>query len=234
MQRFGLLALVLVVGCGGAAKDELRTVTDDEPGATPKAGTEPEPVSAVPSDASFESIGAVDLANGDPMVPGGGFFWRFGEGNWFLDFADASHRDAEPVELDPPRGDSYLGRGVVSGDPVFAADLWAQLQHPEGRPLDLSAYAGIAFWARLTGSRGEIVVGFDARGEFFRVDEPARFKTVKIEASDEWQQFVLRFDESGVDPTAIASFDFVVGTLSDPYELWIDDLALVCDGPCPE
>jgi hypothetical protein len=52
---------------------------------------------------------------------------------------------------------------------------------------------------------------------------------------DDFHDGVLSGASSGqpLALTAITSFDFVVGLGAESFDLWIDDLALLCRGACP-
>jgi hypothetical protein len=164
------------------------------------------------------------------------FFWGSPNstrlGNWFVSWSDGSTKDAGIAVIDPPRGDSQKAREIKSGQAGRSADLWAQLDHPTGRAIDLSGYQGVAFWARLTGGGGELVVAIDdgsgaggtASSKASAGDPPFPAQTVAV--SEGWQQFVLRFQDFGIQPTAVASIDFVVAGGTETFDLWIDDLAL--------
>ena len=186
----------------------------------------------------FEMIDDMeDHMDGRPTAPlPSTFFWGSPSpthiGNWFVSWSDGSTKDAEISVIDPPRGDSRKAREIESGQPGRSADLWAQLDHPSGRAIDLSGYRGMAFWARLTGGGGNLVVALDdgsgagrtAASKARAGDPPFPAQTVPV--SEGWQHFVLRFEDFGVQPTAVASIDFVVAGGTDTFDLWIDDLAL--------
>jgi len=111
-----------------------------------------------------------------------------------------------------------------------AVDLWAQLNHPQGNGVDLSAYAGVSFWARLDSPSGELIVAFGANGQFSMV---ALVPEKAVSVSGDWAQFLVRFDDVKLDRTSVSSIDFVVGGSGEPLGLWVDDLGLLCQGSCP-
>jgi hypothetical protein len=186
----------------------------------------------------FEMVDDMEAhTDGRPTAPlPSTFFWGSPNatriGNWFVSWSDGSTKDAETAVIDPPRNDSRKAREIKSGQAGRSADLWAQLDHPSGRAIDLSGYRGVAFWARLTGGAGKLVVAIDNGSGAGRTavskaragDPPFPAQTVSV--SDEWQQFVLPFEDFGIQPTGVASVDFVVAGDAETFDLWIDDLAL--------
>ncbi len=141
-------------------------------------------------------------------------------GNWFVSSPDGSTKDVGKPFIEPPRGDSHRAREIRS-DTATSADLWAQLDHPQGREVDLSAYAGLVFWARLTGSGGVLDVALDrlsgGGGAFFKSDVTS-LPTWELSVSEEWQQFTLRFDDLPTPTTGAVSVDFVVPGTAGPFE----------------
>ncbi|HEX5098958.1 MAG TPA: hypothetical protein VFV94_05635, partial [Polyangiaceae bacterium] len=133
-------------------------------------------------------------------------------------------------DIDPPRGDSTKAYRVQDEGRVSGVDLYAQLNHPAGRPVDLSAFAGISFWARLEGSE-QIKVGVNPGLSYFNA--PSDVPTHTLAVSPEWRQFTLRFSEFGADVDGVVSIDFIVGEGGDKFDFWLDDLGMFCDGPCP-
>jgi hypothetical protein len=177
----------------------------------------------------------VDHTDSELAVPeGSGAFWWFGGlGNWFVTAPapDPYTRDATAAEIVPPRGDSTKAYRVEDEGRERGVDLWAQLNHPGGRPMDLSAFAGISFWARLDGSE-QLKVGVNSGVSYF--DAPSDVPTHTVAVSPEWRQYTLRFSELGADVRGVVSFDFIVGEGGDPFDFWLDDLGLFCDGACPQ
>ncbi len=210
-------------------------------GSLPAAGTGAEPAAggtqgeAGAEGASTIAIDDVDHEGGEPTPPvgsSGAFFWLYGLGNWFVmaPAPDAYVHDAQPEEIVPPRGDSTKAYRVQDEGRVDGVDLYAQLNHPEGRAIDLSAFAGISFWARLAGSE-QIKVGVNPGVSYFNA--PSDVPTHTLAVSPEWRQFTLRFSELGADVHGVVSFDFIVGEGGDKFDFWLDDLGIFCDGPCP-
>lgn len=161
------------------------------------------------------------------------FWWLGGLGNWFVTAPapDPYTRDATAAEIVPPRGDSTKAYRVQDEGRDRGVDLWAQLNHPGGRPMDLSAFAGITFWARLDGSE-QLKFALNPGVSYF--DAPSEVPTHALAVSTEWRQFSLRFSELGVDVHAVASFDFIVGEGGDKFDLWVDDVGMFCDAECPQ
>jgi hypothetical protein len=170
-----------------------------------------------------------DMDGNDPRVPvgtvpSGAFYWSHGLGNWFYDM---QHGDAPVADIVPPRGNDTKARHVDG----FAGDgLHCQLDHPFCRPIDLSMFIGITFWAHVTKPGGQLLVS--AMGQCDLLNGEAFSQEMPI--SDVWQQFDLPFarfqqQSSGksFDPHTVTLLDFkIVGIPS--FDLWIDDLALGC------
>jgi len=226
----GHLALFLVSACGGVAAGDKETQGAQPSGGAPSGGAGA-PAETLPAD-QVQVVDDVDHGSSQyPETPPGSsaFFWRGGLGNWFVSASDGSAtRDAKTDEVTPPRGDSTRAYHVSETSAGTVIDLWAELNHPQGTGVDLGAYAGIAFWARLNDSKGALTVAFSAKGRFSNVASAPQ-KVVPVSA--DWKQFVVRFDEVGIDTSAVSSIDFVVE--GAPIELWVDDLALVCRADCP-
>ena len=191
---------------------------------------------ATPPSTTFEMIDDMEEHTyGRPAAPSAStFFWGSPSptriGNWFVSWSDGSTKDAGIAVVDPARADSRKAREIKSGQVGRSADLWAQLDHPAGRPIDLSTYRGVAFWARLTGGSGKLLVAIDD-GSGANASAKARggdppFPAQRLAVSEEWQQFVLRFEDFGLQSNAVTSVDFVVAGDTEAFDLWIDDLAL--------
>jgi hypothetical protein len=170
MSRVAVLfsALLSAGGCGGA--------TERDGGNAVSAGG-----------SSIEVIDDMDNTDGQyPSVPPGStaFFWRGGLGNWFVTTSDGVMHDAAIDEVVPaqPEGDKAC-HASGSGDGV-GVDLWAQLDHPQGRAVDVGDYAGIAFSARLSGVNSALIVAFGASGRFFVDAAGVAQQTLVV--SNEW------------------------------------------------
>jgi len=219
------LSVLFISACGGAA-------TVDTPSDIAGAGAAG--AGAALPDNQIQVVDDVDHAGGQyPPVPSGSsaFFWRGGLGNWFVSRSDGTaFRDASVDSVVPPRGTSTKAYHVSEPNVGTAVDLWAQLNHPAGTGVDLGSYSGLTFWARLSGSSDELTVAFGANGQLSNVASAPQ-KVVSI--SQDWSQFVVHFDDLGFDSSDVSSIDFVVGSLREPLDLWIDDLAFFCRGNCP-
>jgi hypothetical protein len=186
-----------------------------------------------------------------PRPPGGaGFWWPLGPlGNWFLTSAgtdlSAPHGDAMAASIVPPRGESLKARRVQGDGLANGLDLFAQLNHPTQGPVDLRPYSGVSFWARLSSPSGRLIVSL-GHGESFLAAESTQspYFAQSVAVSDQWERFILLFDDfrqgvvsgntSGLPfaTNAIETIDFIVGLNGESFDLWIDDLALLCRGVC--
>jgi hypothetical protein len=226
----GMVAL-LISACGG-----MSAVDQPNPSSQPpdnaRAGAAAAPTDQLP-DGKVEVLDDVDHTDSQyppPRSPAS-FFWRGGLGNWFISTSDGSGtRDASVDDVVPPRGESTKAYHVTQAISGTAVDLWAQLNHLQGTGVDLRSYSGIAFWARLNGSRSQLTVAFGANGRLASIGSTPQ-QVVSI--SQSWTQFVIRFDDLNVDSEAVSSIDFVVEGGNEPVDFWIDDLALICRGDCP-
>lgn len=158
---------------------------------------------------------------------------------------------AEPPS--PPRGKSTRAWHVRSAAGAAGSDLHLEM-HAPGFPHtvypDLSAYAGIAFWARSDSPGQEITLAVvddkvvaSSYDEALRSDKPWFTRRVPLGAS--WRRHIVLFDDlrqpegAGVMPDArlhtgaLWSFHFLAGLDRTGADLWIDDLALLCRGACP-
>ena len=190
----------------------------------------------------FQMIDDMDHATaGYPQLPPGSsaFFWSapssVGIGNWFVSFETGSGRDAHVDVIEPARGTSKKACHLSGSNLARGADLWAQLDHPFGAPVDLGAYAGISFWARLDSISSKLVVAMNNRpgSEFYAASAGASpLPAVTMTVGSEWQHFVIPFEDLGINPTSVVSVDFVAGAGGEPFDVWIDDLALLCRGVC--
>jgi hypothetical protein len=218
--RILYLSILLVSACGGAT-------TDDKPLNVAAAG-------AGAVDNQIQVVDDVDHTGGQyPPVPSGSaaFFWRGGLGNWFVSNSDApASRDASVDDVTPPRGTSTKAYHVSETEAGTPVDLWAQLNHPQGSGVNLGSYSGVTFWARMNGSSGDQTVAVGGNGQLSKVASAPR-KVVSV--SQEWREFVVRFDEVSLDSSAVSSIDFVMGGRTEPIDLWIDDLGFLCRGKCP-
>jgi hypothetical protein len=225
--RILYLLLLSAVACGGAA-----VVDKPTPGSDSNAGAGGA-LGGTPPDDQIQAVDNVGESNGQyPAVPAGSsaFFWRGGLGNWFVSSSDGSYGDAPIADVIPPRGDSQKAYHVLQASPGVVVDLFAQLHHPEGTPVDLSAYAGVSFWARLDSPSGVIAVAFGADGQLSKL---ASVPQKLVSLGGDWAQFLVRFDDVNLDRSAVSSIDFVLDGSSDLRGLWLDELGFLCQGNCP-
>jgi hypothetical protein len=243
-----------VWGCSG----ESRTISrgsfstggsvSGEAGGTATAGTSAAPGdgdgqggrAGAPSDSP--SVAVVDdmdhTDDGYPNLPSGsGFWWGPPDavhlGNWFVSSAGRATTDASIEEIDPPRGQSTRACHVAGANFETGVDLSAELDHPQHRAVDVSAYTGFTFWVKLASPSRNLTVAISTGARYFDAQTnmmplPSRTLTV----SDAWQEIVLTFDEFNLESSDVASIDFVAGEGGEPFDLWVDDLAFLCRGPC--
>jgi hypothetical protein len=168
-----------------------------------------------------------DTSRQHPGLPPGsaGFFWRWGLGNWFIRSSTGISQDANVTDID-----GGVREWQVSGGQGVTVDLWAQLNHPSGTPLDLSPYSGITFEAKLSGAPGPLLVALNANGDFSRVISAA--STQRFAAADDWQAEEMPFPQ-GTDATHITSIDFVIAEGNAPFTLNIRNVGLRCKADCP-
>lgn len=193
----------------------------------------------------------VNLGDGDhaddeaPTIPidsTGGFFWRgcgssgWRLGNWFV--TSDRQLDALSREIDPPRGASTEARGATGANFAAGAVLWVQLDHPRGRSVSLSGCSALSFWARLESPSGRVVVALNggSRGTG-SLDGRSTLPSRTLDVGPDWQEFTLPFESFPIeglstDDLALASIEFFVGDGGESFDLWVDDLALVCSGGC--
>lgn len=175
-----------------------------------------------------ESIG--DDEQTMPASPAG-FFWWAGLGNWFVcALPNKFLGDAHKADIVPPRDDSHQAFRLQGSGQELGEDLWVQLQHPNGGAVDLSAYAGIAFWARLDGASDHLTVGLSPNLPSCSAGSNT---TTDITVPNTWQRFELPFEDFGSDGHAVADIEFIVGAGGGDFDLWVDDLSLLCRAECP-
>ena len=229
---------VTVWGCSGESRIVTRgaagTSAAGRDGDGPRGGAGPAsepPPAAVVDDMDHVNDGYPDLP------PGGGFWWGLPDsvhlGNWFVVSPGHPTTDASIEEISPPRTESTRACHVAGSDFEPGVDLSAELDHPQHRAVDLSAYEGITFWVKLDSPSSKLTVAVSAGPSYFDAEAssaplPSQTLTVK----NEWQQVVLSFEAFGLTTSDIASIDFVAGVGGEPFDLWVDDLAFLCRGPC--
>jgi len=262
-----LCAAVVSASCAG--RDERGTSTHDTVGATTQDAA-PDAVVASATDASgglpptsslFLAIDDMQMHPGVlPPPPTAGFWWMLGPlGNWNIGSAGADPTllgDSPSSDIVPPARASCLqstcwSRHVQADKLASGLDLSAQLKHPQGGAVDLSSFAGIAFWARLASPSGRLIVtlrdGDPSNPYVFLSAESSGspWFAQSLAVSDQWERFILLFDDfhqgviSGnnsrrtLNTAAITNIDFVVGLGGESFDLLIHDLALFCRGVCP-
>lgn len=221
-------------GCGGSvAKTDPggpaagTSTNDPNAGGAGSAGPGQAGMAAAGGSAGARTSEPLDAPDGSyPAVPpgSGAFFWKWGLGNWFVDRADGVHHDAGFEVLDAEKV------WETKSEPGVAADLWAQLEHPSGRAIDLSAYSGISFDARGVGGSASLVVTFNANGDFKTADSASAAQRFALTTT--WQTFQLSFADAG-SGTGIASVDFIFSAPDAAVELQLRQLALRCTAICP-
>jgi hypothetical protein len=148
--------------------------------------------------------------------------------------------------ISPPRGDSTRGAHLHQPGTHLALTL-----HDTTTPadlVDLSAYEGLAFWARSDGPDRTLFVALADPG----VDPTHRFwsdaaagspwPARRLTLSDRWERQVLLFEDvttafldshsRPVDIAAVSGIHFVPPQ-GATVDFWVDDLVLLCRGPCP-
>lgn len=172
------------------------------------------------------------------------------------DMEDGNENVVSPVGLA-----SWFGGGIVNLDPQRqeskraqsgSDDLRLDIHGPkfQAGPLypDLSAYAGVAFWARARSDGETVLVALeDQEVAGFRSYADARasgkpwFET-DVKLSSDWRRHIVLFDDvkqpgqpdKKLRTEAIWSVHFMGGGAQGrSREYWIDDLALLCRGACP-
>jgi hypothetical protein len=192
----------------------------------------------------------IDLGDGDsaddgrPVVPGditAGFFWGgcgdagWRIGNWFV--TSDRQRDAFPRSIEPPRDGSTSARGATGADFAAGVVLWVELDHPWNSAVSLAGCSGMNLWARLESPSGRLVVALNdgTRGSG-ALDGRLALPSKTLEIGPDWQEVELPFDSFPIqavsaDALSLASIEFFVGEGGESFDLWIDDLVLVCSCP---
>lgn len=181
-----------------------------------------------------------DDRHGDaPLVPlpvTASFYWGTGSngtyggwhlGNWFVT-ADRL-LDAPSRQLDPPRDGGVWARGVSGRGRPEGVVLWVQLDHPYNRAVDVRGCSTVHFWARLDSSSGQLTVGLnDGARPSGTFDGRPLLVSRELSVGGEWKEFTLPFESFPFGGSTLTSIEFLVGQGGEPFDLWIDDLALVC------
>jgi hypothetical protein len=228
----------LLVACGGRADGQRSSTTAggaDSGGASGSAAGAGAGGSRAPVLNDFDNEHSSEPGRPVPPTPAA-FIWGTGNGhhigNWFL--TTDTLRDAEPVAIVPPRGDSTHARRAKGSGFASGAVLWAQLEHPLGRAVDLRPASGITFWSRLEGADSTLTVSLNdgARGAG-SLEGRAALPSVVVAVDQEWRQLTVPFgDFEQADIAQVCSVEFFVGNGGGSFDLWIDDLSLLCPEPC--
>jgi hypothetical protein len=220
-----------VTACGGTVSkpDAHPSATPAEGGAETGGGGAPGTAPA-PSGSTSAPLGGPGLE--DPATDfGGAFLWRQGLGNWFVSVPPSMTTEAQGEVVDGAKVWSGL-----SGEGEWL-DLWAQLNHPSGGAVDLGAYSGISFEARLQAVRevastggspkGDLTIAFDAQGDIAKAAPERPFLV-----DETWQSYRLEFSFDAADFSRIASIDFFAHCAAPPFELQLRNVALQCEDTC--
>ena len=195
---------------GGAAATSARIYLGDEdrPGAGPDL--------PVPVTASFFWRQPSD---------GTDAFWRLG--NWFL--TTDRPQDAHSRQLEQPREGSIWARGVRAEGRLGGVVLWVQLDHPQNRAVSVQACSAVSFWVRLDSASGMVRVALnDGSAPSGLLTNGSALPAQDLALGAEWQQITIPFDSPPFHSSALASIEFFVGQDGQPFDLLIDDLALIC------
>lgn len=243
--RFVVLGLGLVA-CGGRASSGKPNETGSPQGGSTGAtrGTESSVGGAGSSSNASGGASTVLLVDdeaatdGRPGVPSSAAFfwgspssgWRLG--NWFLT-SDGVH-DVELSPFVPARAGSSQARNVSGSGFEAGVVLWAELDHPLHRSVDLNAYDGISFWARLESKSGVLAVAVEdaLQGALTPNSKEMLPMVVSFDVGPEWQQFTLPFEVLFLGEPFASSVAFFVGDGGEAFDLWIDDFAFSCAGRC--
>jgi hypothetical protein len=112
---------------------------------------------------------------------------------------------------------------------------------------NLSAYAGVAFWSRGQSASGSLLVAIQddtvAAGHAYsqaRGSDQPWFEHPTV-LTPEWRRHILLFDDFHqpgltvpLNTQAVWSLHMLAGLEGGGGDVWIDDLALLCRGACPE
>lgn len=228
-----MLVGLLLIACGGRAEASNSSPAAGSGGDSPAAQG-----GAAGSPSSHADGGSVPLGDGDrgPAAPAtipasspGAFFWGsditgWRIGNWFL--TSDGTRDVGLSPIDPPRDGSTAARHVSGSESQSGAILWAQLDHPANRSVDLSSYSGLTFWVRLESLSAQLDVVLNQSGAHPSTDASST-PSVSLMVGPTWQEVTLPLDAFKISPRAARSVDFRVVTNGEAFDLWIDDLALL-------
>lgn len=260
-----MVVVLLATGCGGASTRSRNDGNDQ--GAAPSGGTTANVGTGVggtdlgvggrtaaggsASGGTAQDPRPIDLGDGDHVVDGapvvppdiasGGFFWQpcgnggWKLGNWFV--TSDRPRDAFPRAITPPREGSTQAHGATGADFEAGVALWVQLDHPSGRPVQLSGCSAVSFWARLESPSGQVVVALnDGSRPSGELDGRSTLPSRTLHVGPDWQELTLPFESFSpglsADGPSLASIELFVGDGGETFDLWVDDLSLICAGGC--
>ena len=225
-------------GSSGAIGGSVDTVPGGTGGTTQAGGATQAGGTTQGGAAGYVSVDNEHADDGRPVTPtSSAIFWGSNSagwriGNWFVT-SDKVH-DAGLWPIEPPRADSTEARRASGQGFASGVVLWLQLDHPSGRAVDLSAYSGIEFWARLNSATSSFVVSLnDGSHTSGALTGRSTLPSVSLTADYTWQQFTLPFDAFGLSDPKITTVEFFAGDNGEMFDLWVDDFALSCAGACP-
>jgi hypothetical protein len=199
----------------------------------------------------FEVIDDLDHADGGEM----GFLCPVGLCSWFTRPVDAAGVSTGAVLAppSPPRGASKKAWHLRTGPDSAGVDVRLDIHGPQfPRVLypDLRNYAGVAFWARGDAENQDLLVAMeDDKVIAPNYSEAAAGRnpwfTQPVKVGTEWRRYILLFDDfqqvdakgsvvstGQLDTAAVWSIHFIAGLARRAGGVWVDDLALLCKGPC--
>ena len=249
-----------LAACGSASaprRDAADAKTVSDAGADVADTVADQVAAEVPAAPSlFEMIDDMDHVAHPLALPpdSSAFAWHGGIGYWFVSGQISPIAHAKIESIVPPRGSSRKAIHVSGSNLAKGIALWAQLDHPQFRAADLSAYVGVAFWARLDSTSRRLTTSLE-NAPASPLDDNRRQSTrlVRTLSDSGWERVVLLFEDfapggvagdagasdagdagAGAPRTSsVFSIAFLVGAGGEAFDLWIDDLSLICRGTCP-
>lgn len=184
-------------------------------------------------------LGDEDRQGDAPVIPlpvTASFYWRGSSngtnatwhlGNWFL--TTDRLQDAHSRQLEQARDGGVWARGVSGQGRLGGAVLWVQLDHPQNRAVGVEPCSAVSFWARLDGASELVRVALnDGTRPSGVLDGGPSLPSREVLVGAEWQLVTVPFESLPFHGPALASIEFFVGQDGQSYDLWIDDLALIC------
>ncbi|HEX2881147.1 MAG TPA: hypothetical protein VHO25_16565 [Polyangiaceae bacterium] len=92
----------------------------------------------------------------------------------------------------------------------------------------MSPYSALTFWSRVDQGATGIRVTLTTEGWITNDLDLSNALHATLMTSEGWQQWVISFDELGLDDGFVASIVFTAEGGDEPIDFWIDDLALLC------